>query len=240
MNRFARIFTTRPPLERTAWALAALCAVLAVVAAGRPAFTNASRPVRGLINPVIALQTSQSLGEVDFILSDAPSPDREVMRIKQYEDFGYIAVYLSLFSVIAVSLASSRPKAYLIAALAVAAAGFDILENLAVLRIVDASVQSTTQAMLDRLRVWSMAKTALQAASIAATGAFCCLSKSRQLRVAGAFAVAVAAFITIALVKHPLLAWASPALTASLCIHAATLKFLTYEPASRNPVQNSF
>ena len=33
-------------------------------------------------------QVARSVGEVDAILGEAPSPDREAMRIKQYIDFG--------------------------------------------------------------------------------------------------------------------------------------------------------
>ena len=53
-------------------------------------------------DPQLSLQFVRNLEDVDAILGDAPSPDREVMRIKQYIDFAFIASYASLF--IALSL----------------------------------------------------------------------------------------------------------------------------------------
>ena len=78
--------------------------VFLVVLAGRPSFTNASLPVRGVADPVVALQMARSAGDVEAVLGDAPSPDREVMRVKQYVDFGLIAGYFGLALVIAVAL----------------------------------------------------------------------------------------------------------------------------------------
>src|SRR5258708_25627818 len=90
--------------ERLAQILAALCLVIAAVMAGKPSFTNASQPVRGITDPGIALQTARNVEEVDDILSDAPSADREVMRLKQYIDFAFIATYAALSLVIAWAL----------------------------------------------------------------------------------------------------------------------------------------
>ena len=81
---------------RLAQILAVLCFVILAVLAGKPHFTNASQPVRGIADPGIALQTVRSVSEVDDILSDTPSADREVMRIKQYIDFAFIAAYAAL------------------------------------------------------------------------------------------------------------------------------------------------
>src|SRR5258705_8868391 len=87
--------------ERLAQILAALCLVIVAVMAGKPSFTNASQPVRGIADPGIALQTVRGIDEIDAILSDAPSADREVMRIKQYIDFALIAAYAAIAVVIA-------------------------------------------------------------------------------------------------------------------------------------------
>jgi hypothetical protein len=107
-----------------AWALAAWCLVFLVVLAGRPSFTNASVPVRGVADPVVALQTARDAADVEAIMGDAPSADREVMRIKQYVDFALIAGYLALALVIAAALVRTRHRrlALLIGGIAVLAA----------------------------------------------------------------------------------------------------------------------
>src|ERR1700722_1060533 len=84
-------------LERVAGVLAVICLAMMALLAGKPSFTNASRPPRGITDPAIALEVARSLGDVDLILGEAPSPDREVMRIKQYVDVGFIASITGLF-----------------------------------------------------------------------------------------------------------------------------------------------
>src|SRR5450631_2203863 len=91
-------------LERAALALAVLCVALLILLEGRPYFTTASIPVRGIRDPQVALQMVRSVQEVDAILGDVPSPDREVMRMKQYIDFAFIASYAALLLVIAWAL----------------------------------------------------------------------------------------------------------------------------------------
>ena len=232
MSRIAGLLNRYHPMERTAWLLAAACVVLTVVSAGRPGFTNASRPVRGIEAPVIALQTARGVEELDAILSDAPSPDREVMRVKQFVDFVLIAAYAALFGVLAVSLARVRRAAYGIAVLAGAAALFDILENASIVKIVDTGLQAVQPAMLDRLRVLSAWKTALQGAGILACSVFFGLSTGGRARLAGLVGLAAAVLIAVALFHHPLLRWTGPALAAALCGYAVTLKFPTHESSS--------
>src|SRR5579872_1268251 len=114
--------------RRIARALAAWCLVFLVVLAGRPSFTNASLPVRGVADPVIALQMAQNADEVEAILGDAPSADREVMRVKQYVDFALIAGYFSLTLLIAAALKriGRRRIAPMLNFLAIVAASLDI------------------------------------------------------------------------------------------------------------------
>src|SRR5579872_6863212 len=91
-------------IDRLAAGFAVLALVMMALLAGKPSFTNASRPPRGISDPSIALEVVRSLGDVDLILGDAPSLDREVMRIKQYIDFGFIASLTGLFLTLAVKL----------------------------------------------------------------------------------------------------------------------------------------
>ena len=62
-------------LQRIAWALAGWSVVFLVVLAGRPSFSNASLPVRGVADPVVALQMARNVDDVEAVLGDAPSAD---------------------------------------------------------------------------------------------------------------------------------------------------------------------
>src|SRR3984893_1797774 len=83
-------------LQQLTLLLAMLTVASMVLLLGRPSFTNASRPPR-FSDPMLALQFARDVQDVDWILGDAPSPDREVMRVKQYVDFGFITCYTGLF-----------------------------------------------------------------------------------------------------------------------------------------------
>jgi hypothetical protein len=157
-------------LDRTAAGFAVLALVMMALLAGKPSFTNASRPPRGISDPSIALEVVRSLGDVDLILGEAPSPDREVMRIKQYIDFGFIASLTGLFLTLAVKLMGQGRWGYLVgpAAMvcAIATAGFDLVEKRAILRILDVPLVQTTPAMLHSIRSASAATWALAAVTL--------------------------------------------------------------------------
>jgi hypothetical protein len=120
---------------------------------------------------MVAIQVIQNLGEVDDILSQAPSPDREAMRIKQYIDFGFIASYLGLFLTLALLLSSPPGWGKIVgvaaAICAVAAAAFDVRQNLAILRILDVPLERTTAPMMNAIRTASAAKWLLSAVTLA-------------------------------------------------------------------------
>jgi hypothetical protein len=157
--------------ERIAGVFALLCIALAALMLGQPHFSNASLPPRGIGNSMVAIQVIQNLGEVDDILSQAPSPDREAMRIKQYIDFGFITSYLGLFLTLAWLLTSSpgwgKIAGMAAAICAVAAAAFDVRENLAILRILDVPLERTTAPMMNAIRTASAAKWLLSAVTLA-------------------------------------------------------------------------
>jgi hypothetical protein len=157
--------------ERLVGIFALLATALSALILARPHFTNASQPQRGMHQSVVAIQVIQSLADVDDILSDAPSPDREVMRLKQYLDFGFIAAYLGLFLTLSYLLAASGSWARIagIAAgiCALGAATFDVLENLATLRILDVRLSATTSAMMNAIRSAAFAKWSLLAVTLA-------------------------------------------------------------------------
>lgn len=102
------------------------------------------------------MQLIRNTTEVDAILGDAPSPDREAIRIKQYIDFGFIACYAALFITLGRMFGTALAKTA--AGLGCLAAVFDVLENIGILRIVDVPTQQVTQAMIDSVRFPSLAK----------------------------------------------------------------------------------
>lgn len=127
---------------------------------GQPYFTNASKPRFG--DPMLALQFARDVQDIDWILGDAPSPDREVMRVKQYIDFAFIACYTAL--ALALSLLAARKRGWrLVAGIAagicgVAAGAFDVVEDRAILHILDVPLRATTPAMIQAIRGPSTAK----------------------------------------------------------------------------------
>jgi hypothetical protein len=155
--------------KRLAWALAMLTVAMFVLLQGRPSFTNASRPPR-FGDSQLALQFVRSVEEVDWILGDAPSPDREVMRIKQHIDFGFIACYTALLltcSALVFRAGGWRQAAGIAAGICAIATGvFDVMENRAILNLLDVPLRSTTPAMINAIRSASTAKWTLAAVTI--------------------------------------------------------------------------
>jgi len=158
------------PVERRAGIAALFCAATIALMLSNPSFTNAARPQHGIADPVLALQMAHDLRDVDAVLSDSPSPDREVMRIKQYEDFAFIAGYAVFYVLMSVLLWRRHPMlAILGAVLGIAAAGLDVAENMAILRVVDTPLSHTTAAMIHAIRDRSFLK---WACGFAALGVF--------------------------------------------------------------------
>jgi hypothetical protein len=160
---------SRDPLVRTAWAFGVSAAALFAILLGKPGFTNASNPPGGL-NPQVAIQFAHTVEDVELILGEAPSPDREVLRIKLYLDYVFIAAYTGLlisWSVLARRAGGTWKLIGIAAGVCGTAAGiFDIAENAATFAILDVSLSATTPAMIDAIRHAAIAKWSL--ASVAA------------------------------------------------------------------------
>ena len=212
--------------ERAALVLAVLCLALVVLLGGRPYFTTSSFPPRGIMDPHVALQMVRSVQEVDAILGDSPSPDREVMRMKQYIDFAFIASYAALFIVVSRALIPLARWAAAIGILGVFAAIQDVRENLDILRLLDTSLSATTPQMISHLHLMSVTKWGLAAAAIAALGVFTLRSSRWFLRLIGGVDLLAAGMILWGLVDNPWLVWAGLPLAAGMIANAATLKFL--------------
>jgi hypothetical protein len=156
---------------RLAGLLAALSIAFFVLLTGKPYFTNASRPPRGIRDSQVAIQVARDIPELDNILSDSPSPDREVMRFKQYIDFGFIAVYTGLFLTLAILLGREGGWARVAGTAAVvcaaATAVFNAMQDVAILRILDVRLAATTAGDINAIRSASAAKWALAALTLA-------------------------------------------------------------------------
>lgn len=147
-------------MSRLVILLAMLTVAAFILLMAPPSFTNASKPRFG--DPMLAIQFARDVQDIDWILGDAPSPDREVMRIKQYIDFGFITCYSALALVLSLQ-AARRGGWRLVAGIAggicgVAAGVFDVLENRAILNLLDVPLRATTPAMIQAIRGPSTAK----------------------------------------------------------------------------------
>jgi hypothetical protein len=219
--------------ERLAQILAVLCVAIVAVMAGKPSFTNASQPVRGVADPGIALQTARSVDEIDAILSDAPSADREVMRIKQYIDFAFIATYMAISATIAWAMwKRQRWIALGIGVVTLAAAVFDVTENLAILRLLPLPLRETTSNAIEAIRVPSLAKWSLVSCAMVLVSAFFLTSRRWFLRALGAFTMAAGALTAWGIFHNGWLPWAGAMISLGLILSAGTLKLLTHESAS--------
>jgi len=154
-----RVFWVNPQ-NRLVILLAMLTIAAFILLMGHPSFTNASKPRFG--DPMLGLQFARDVQDVDWILGDAPSPDREVMRVKQYADFAFIACYTGLFlalAALAVRKGGWRRITGIAVGLCGAAAGAcDVLENRAILNILNVPLRATTPAMIQAIRGPSTAK----------------------------------------------------------------------------------
>lgn len=157
-------------LERLAGGFAVLCLAIAALLLGNPSFSNASLPVRGITDPVIALQFARSVMDVDYVLGDAPSVDREVMRVKVRVGFAFIVAYTGLFVSFALLMQRGGGPGRLLAPAAIvcagAAAAFNIAASIVVLRLLDVPLFETTGQMINAIRSASFASWALAAVTL--------------------------------------------------------------------------
>jgi hypothetical protein len=218
-------------MQRWAGLLAVLNLAMIALLMGRPYFSNASRPVRGISNPVLALEVARNIAEVDAILGDAPSPDREAMRIKQYADFGFIGTYASLYVVMSLWLMrEGRVPAILAAVLGVLAAIFDMIENLGILRIVNTDLAHTTQAMINAVRYPSLTKWTLASIALGLLAILLMRVRRAGPRIVGALYLIAALLGLYGVYDNAILQWSGiPALAGFI-----GLAILYFRPYRRN------
>jgi hypothetical protein len=204
--------------------LALACVAINIILLGKPDFSNASQPPRNIPSPVVALEVARNVDEVDAILGEAPSPDREAMRIKQYIDFGFIACYAALYVALGMMFRSRLAVAAAVAG--VAAAVFDVVENFAILRVIELPLLQTTQAMIDAIRYPSLAKWTL---AFLATALFAALFLNRRrwtMRLIATLNFAAAAIGFYGIYDNAFLVWAGiPLLGGLIAMIAVFLRF---------------
>ena len=178
--------------------LTGACAALALAVAlylqlGPPRFTGPVN-VRGMRSPVLALELARSVGEVRQIVGDVPSENREAMARKQYLDFVFMAAYTAVFLCVSALLAAAG-WSWLAAGsgiLALATPILDVVENLAILRLMDTPLALTTPAMVDSVREPSELKWLCAFAAMAAQSLFFLRSGGRATKLAGVLFLASA------------------------------------------------
>lgn len=160
----------RDALKRLAFIAGLLTVACWLLLMGPPDFSTASVPQRWS-DPQLEVQTVQDIEDLRLTLGDAPSQDRETMRIKLRVDYAFIASYVLLLislGTIGARVGGWRRITGVAAAIAGLAAGvFDVLENLATLDILDVKIAATTEQMLAAIRQPAEIKWSLVALSVA-------------------------------------------------------------------------
>jgi hypothetical protein len=224
--------------ERAAGACALLCLIVSVLLLGKPSFSEASLPVRGIVDPVIALQASRSITDIDYVLGEAPGPDREAMRVKQYIGFAFIAAYTALFLTLSVLLLRSGGPGRLAAPaamiLTLATAAFNIASNLAILRILNVHLYETTPAMISAIRSASFAAWSLAGLTLGLLSIYFLRSPKLFPRLTGALFVVTALMQLYGLHDGEFLVWAGIPAGAALLLIAGKLIIPGKQPARLN------
>ncbi len=147
--------TWRAPLKRLALLAAVACVSCVILLKTEPKFSTASAPQR-FSDPILEVETIRDVEDLRLTLGDAPSADRETMRLKTKIDFALIASYGAFFVAMGVLLARRggwrRIAGIVLAICALAAGVFDVLENFAILAILDVRIAATTDTMLAAIR----------------------------------------------------------------------------------------
>ena len=216
-------------LVRLAQAFAILTVFVFAVMSGPPFFSNASITPSSMPSPMIGLQFARSVQQVDNILGEAPSPDREAARIKLYQGFAFIPSYVGLCIFICLALGKSNLMLRKRAAsgiFAIISAGTqDVLENLRTLRLVNLKLVDTETSLLDLIRLTAVTKWLMVAVTIAIIG-YVFFKTSRQLtRAVGAVTLLGSLLVVIGLFLNPVLQFGLVLMAAGLLASAATLKF---------------
>jgi hypothetical protein len=215
------------PSNRIAGIFSVLCLAISALLLGKPSFSNASLPVRGITDPVIAIQAARGIVDVDYVLGQAPSPDREVMRVKQHIGFAFIGAYTALLLTLSLLLLRAGGPGRMLAPAAMvctlAAAAFNLTSNLAVLRILDRPLEETTAPMLNAIRSPAFASWSLAALTLSLLSVYFFRSPRLLPRITGSLFVITALMQLYGLRDGQFLVLASVPAGLALLAIAATL-----------------
>ncbi len=231
------------PHQIAALLFAAIYIICAVLTAAPPAFTNASRPIYGVTDPLMSLPLAHTAADVDSVLSDSPSPDREVMRIKLNLGLALAASYLGLSLVLASAFSRAvswgRVPAWVMSSFAILTAADDFRENRTLMRIVDTDLAHVGSQLLDQAHFFSIVKWALAATALLPLAIFLLAARRPWIRLIGGLDLLAAILLFYGSANPRVLDFAVVPLSAGLVLSAVTLRFVAYESASRNPVPRS-
>jgi hypothetical protein len=120
----------------------------------------------GYVNPVLALELPRDGAEIDAINKADGGKVREFIRKNVYQDFGYIPLYVLLFSCLSLLLArvSLPPTVWLgwVATACVVTAGIlDLIENRGMLKALATASKGASDSLADSIRYPSLGKWAL-------------------------------------------------------------------------------
>ena len=160
----------RDPVGRAALLMAVLALGCLTLMRLPPKFSSASKPQNFPGNSGLEVQFLRDTEDLRLTLGDYPSVDRQTMREKLQIDFAFILAYSGLFVSLSFLMARAggwkRIAAIFGALCGVGAGIFDMVENLASLRILDVPIRLTTQAMLDAIHTPALIKWSLSGAAI--------------------------------------------------------------------------
>ena len=108
----------------------------------------------------------------------------------------------------------------------------DVLENLAILRLLPVDLGNTTQAMIDAIRHASVIKWSCASVAMVVLALFYLDARRWRVRMVGAVNFAAGALTCWGLVNNSMLVWGGGVMAAGVLASAATLKSVTYEPAA--------
>jgi hypothetical protein len=229
-------------LIRTAQVFAVLCMLIVGIMSGPPSFSNASLAPPGLPGGIIGLQFVRTVSDVDSLLGDSPSPDREAARIKLYQDFAFIPCYtglcISILLVIGKKNVLFRRYAAIGIVMALGAAVNDVNENLRLLRLLDLPLSATTAMRIESIRMAASTKWFLVAITSAILAWGLLSSKHRKPRVASAVCFAGGLLTLAGLAYIPLLPLAAVLLALGLLAAVATLKLLNQKQKHESPASS--
>jgi hypothetical protein len=168
------------------------------------------------------------------VLGNAPSPDREVMRIKQRIGFVFIGAYTALFLTLSLLLLRAggigRMAGPAATICALATAGFNAAGNMAVLRILDLPLYETTLPMIGAIRSASFAMWALAALTLGLLSTYFLRSPRLPMRGVGGLFLITAGMQLYGLRDNRFLVWEGGA--AALALVGVAVAMLWRRPTN--------